>query len=155
ENEVKRTRRVFHHKIGGNLDINKVNTYVIPNLVRNQIESYISNNLHNKNPYVEGSFYAEKLASFIWKLLSDYKAANQVEERNINSLLALFESISVGCNIPPILIKNCAREPVGSFIEPNEPRKYNYANDPKDRMKRHFHTEWSSWALALLLNHEN
>lgn len=127
----------------------------IPNELRNQIENFIQDKLINENPYTVSPSIAEAAAISVWGVISSFVDGLPDDRSGAESLRRLIKRANAGGDLPPLVLKNCVREPASSSVQPNETRGYNYSGSEKDRMKKYFFTEWSSWIFALLLNHEN
>ncbi len=115
--------------------------------IRNAIENYIGT-LNGRNPYVSSQQDVEEAAHSIWTILASGRSSTE-------ELCDFIATANTAGNVPPVLIKNFAREPSRSWVMPDDERGFDYANNEKDRMKKYFFTEWASWIVATLLNHEN
>ena len=117
----------------------------VPDEIKERTQCYIQHTLCLENPYFSNDRFAKVLAAFIWKQLSASK------DDQARKIFEIFLAINTDekINIPPIFIENCAAEPVGSFVMPRKTRRFDYGNNPSDRMKQGFVTEWTAWAYAL------
>lgn len=119
--------------------------------IKKAIHEYIHTHLDDVNPYNCEQVYAESLSQYIFEQL---ETADGSEENKLYELVKKVQNSSFPA-IPPIHIKNIAGEPAGSLLPPRENRGFDYSDNPYDRMKTHFYTEWTSWAVALLFRHTN
>ncbi len=130
-------------------------TVALPKTMQAMVEGYIGEELHDMNPYSASPALAEKAAGKLWTMFASHPARTAEEEQSLTEFRKLVALANSDKDVPPILLKNCAREPQKSSVQPDETRGFNYSGSQKDRMKRYFFTEWSSWLFAILLNHEN
>lgn len=122
----------------------------LPEEIKKTTEAYILSELREENPYSCHASFAQSLAQHILRHLT---LLNTPETNNLISLIKYANTPTP--NISPVFIKGAAAEPLGSFVEPPAQRSFDYANNPADRMKKTFVTEWASWAYAMLFNYDN
>ncbi len=136
-------------------DSQHVKTITLPAMLQTAIEAYIFDSLLDQNPYTAAPQVAETAAHAFWKIISRAFKSDHAGASAVRDLHDIIVSANSGGQIPPMLIKNLAREPALSSVQPDQTRGFNYGFCEKDRMKKYFFTEWSSWAFSILLNHEN
>lgn len=125
----------------------------IPNEIKARITEYISLNLASQNPYFCKENIAYDFAYRVFQLIIESYYANK--EVEIYKLLYLINLANTGKNIPVFLISNTPEEPTDSLLSTQIKRGFNYGNDENDRMKKYFFTEWFSWCIIILMNHNS
>ena len=132
-----------------------VKTIALPGVLQTTMEAYIFDTLIDQNPYTAPPSVAEATAFAFWKMICHSSKEGHEGAAVVRDLRDTLESANSGQPISPLLLKNLAREPTSSSVQPDQTRGFNYGSCEKDRMKKYFFTEWSSWAFSILLNYQN
>lgn len=125
----------------------------IPNEVKISFVEQLRILQKDNNPYFVLPKIAYNTAYKFYEIISEY--SKSYNDSNIVKLNQAIKSASNGENLPPILIRNGINEPNDSFIPPPSDRGFDYGENEGDRMKKFFYTEWYSWIIGILLNHDN
>lgn len=141
------TQSYNHTNKGGYQEVN------LPDDLRDFIRRYIDQYLKHYNPYLCDSELINEFAieciNYLQELTIKKSCASEIQR-----LISLIRNSHLTGSLPVVFIRNTPSEPDDSFIEPSETRGFNYASDEKDRLKKYFYSEWVTWLVATLFNHE-
>ncbi|WP_423910813.1 hypothetical protein [Candidatus Spongiihabitans sp.] len=125
----------------------------LPSSFKKFITEYIESNLSNYNPYLCQDEIAHQFAKYSLVFLKKIKN-KQVNDFSIDIFLKIIKNSYVCGEIPVVFITNTPVEPSHSYIEPIESRGFNYAENKHDRLREFFYSEWFTWLIAALFNHD-
>ncbi|MCV2884443.1 hypothetical protein OE749_07030 [Aestuariibacter sp. AA17] len=126
----------------------------MPDEFRDFISQYIDQTLSDENPYLCGNEvivgFALHALNFLKKIRKDKSSSDPV-----NTLLRLISESHTNGDLPVIYFTNTPEEPRDKILDFNEERGFNYALNKYDRLKESFLSEWTSWLISTLLNHDD
>jgi len=115
------------------------------------IQNYISFHLQKENPYICEPETIEKFSIEVKRFLKE-----GLQKRTVTKdvFLTLLSDVERGAVLPAVVFGNLPTENKTSLLEPSKNRGYEYGENPHDRLKEGFVTEWVCWLFARLLGYD-
>ncbi|MDD9885391.1 MAG: hypothetical protein OXU62_12830 [Gammaproteobacteria bacterium] len=126
----------------------------LPDVAREYVVEYIERDLVDLNPYTCDVSTAHRFARKFWEFLTTFYRNVPSTKHGLRELIKIILLSNTKGNIPAIFLQNIPTEPADSFLVPGKTRGFDYAHNPFDRMKKYYYSEWCSWLIACVLNHD-